>query len=78
MVTILQLANIKKKKSYKKRFVKGTKIFLKMKNEKKGNVIANDIKTFPNMKNKCSLDIGKIIIKCGKILRNNVQTYIKG
>ena len=63
----------KNKERYKKSLVKGIKIFLK----KKKNMVANNIKIFPIMKNKGWLCIEKIIFKCRKMPRNNIQMYVK-
>ena len=52
-----------KKKSFKKEFVKGVKIFLK-------TMVASNIKNFPNMKNKGWWSIEEK-------LHNNIYTNIK-
>ena len=39
-------------------------------------MVANNIKTFPNINDESWLSIEKFIIKCRKVLQNNVQTYI--
>ena len=38
-------------------------------------MIAKDIRTYPNMKSKGCLSIGKIITKYGKTLHNNFQIF---
>ena len=38
-------------------------------------MVANEIKTFPNMENEAWSSIEKIIAKCGKVLHNNQETY---
>ena len=65
MVTIRQVIS-KRKKGYTKRLVEGTKLLLQPKKKKRGNMVANDIKTFPNIRSKGSLDIEKIILKSEK------------
>ena len=42
----------KNKERLQKRLVKGIKIFFKKAKKKRGNMVANYIKTIPNMKNK--------------------------
>ena len=42
----------KNKERLQKRLVKDIKIFFKKAKKKRGNMVANDIKTIPNMKNK--------------------------
>ena len=39
-------------------------------------MVANNIKTFPNINDESWLSIEKFIIKCRKVLQNNVQAYI--
>ena len=39
-------------------------------------MVANNIKTFPNINYESWLSIEKFIIKCRKVLQNNVQAYI--
>ena len=39
-------------------------------------MVANNIKTFPNTNDESWLSIEKFIIKCRKVLQNNVQAYI--
>ena len=36
-------------------------------------MVANKIRTFPNMENEAWLSIEKIIAKCGKVLHNNQE-----
>ena len=54
-----------KKKGFKKRLMKGIKIFLKNRKTKSKNIVASNIKIFLKMKNK-----GKIVLKCGIIKTN--------
>ena len=53
-----------------KRLMKGMKILPKKKKKESVNMVANDIKIFPNLKNK-----GWLIIKRGKMLLNNQVIY---
>ena len=62
MVTIRHVIS-KRKKGYTKRLVEDTKLLLQPKKNKRGNMVANDIKIFPNIKSKGSLDIEKINMK---------------
>ena len=57
----------KSKKTFKKRLMKGIKIFLKKRKTESENMVANDIKISLNMKSKDLLSTEKDIVKFRKI-----------
>ena len=66
------MASKETKKHYKKRLAKGIQILLKKKWS--GNMVAKDKKIRFEQEKQRVLRIGKIILKCGKTLRNYFPT----
>ena len=66
------MASKETKKHYKKRLANGIQILLKKK--RSGNMVAKDKKIRFEQEKQRVLRIGKIILKCGKTLRNYFPT----